>query len=213
MQQAQAIAGLTIRGLAVKLDRPVPRDLRRHKGWLGELIETALGATSQSLPQPDFADLGIELKTIPVHKGGRPKESTHVCTVPLTDHVGLTWEMSLVKRKLQRVLWVPVQADAAIPLADRRIGTPILWSPTASQENTLRTDWEDLMELVCMGELDRLSAHQGEFLQIRPKAADGKALTQGIGASGESIQTLPRGFYLRPSFTENVLRQCYLMTT
>ena len=58
-------------------------------------------------------------------------------------------------------------------------------------------DWEELMDLIVLGEVERITARHGEVLQLRPKAANSKALTEAIGARGEIILTLPRGFYLK----------------
>ena len=190
----------------------MPRDLCRHKGWVGELLEHALGATAPSLPEPDFPHLGIELKTIPVHRNGRPRESTHICTVPLTDNVGLTWGNSLVRRKLARVLWIPIEAAPEIPLMERRIGPALLWGPSPEQEAVLKADFEELMDMVCLGQLERITAHYGIWLQIRPKAADSRAVTEGIGPSGKNVLTLPRGFYLRAAFTAELLSRHYAVT-
>jgi len=46
-------------------------------------------------------------------------------------------------------------------------------------------------------------------LQIRPKAANSKALRWGIGEAGEPIQTLPCGFYLRALFTRQIFEGAY----
>ncbi|MFB0975307.1 MAG: DNA mismatch repair protein MutH, partial [Tolumonas sp.] len=43
-------------------------------------------------------------------------------------------------------------------------------------------------------------------LQLRPKAASGRSLTLAIGKDGTLIQTRPRGFYLRSTFTRQLLR-------
>ena len=56
-----------------------------------------------------------------------------------------------------------------------------------------------------MGRLESITAHQGRYLQVRPKAAHGGSLCWGIGENGQRILTLPRGFYLRPSFTQQIL--------
>ncbi|PTI95482.1 DNA mismatch repair protein MutH, partial [Staphylococcus succinus] len=48
-------------------------------------------------------------------------------------------------------------------------------------------------------------------LQIRPKAANAKALTEAIGAWGERILTLPRGFYLKKNFTSALLARPFLI--
>jgi DNA mismatch repair protein MutH len=209
--RAQALAGQSLEQLAQRLAWPVPADLRHAKGWPGELLERALGATAASLPEPDFTAIGVELKTIPIGRNGRPKESTYICTVPLKDTIGVDWKTSLVRRKLARVLWIPVEAMAEIPLSQRRIGMPLLWSPTSEQELILRADFEELMDMVCLGQWDKLTARYGRWLQIRPKAIDSRALTQATGPSGEAILTLPRGFYLRTRFTAELLRSHYIL--
>ena len=64
LSQAQSIAGLTFGELADELHIPVPPDLKRDKGWVGMLLERALGATAGSKAEQDFSHLGVELKTI-----------------------------------------------------------------------------------------------------------------------------------------------------
>jgi DNA mismatch repair protein MutH len=206
LERAQALAGLTVGQIAAGLGRAVPQDLRRAKGWVGELLERALGATSGSQAAPDFPALGVEMKTLPLRVDGYPKESTYVCTVPLTE-VNACWETSWVRNKLSRVLWLPVEAASGVPVSERRVGLALLWSPTGREESVLRADWEELMDMVCLGHLEDITAHHGVYLQIRPKAANSRALRSGIGASGEQILTLPRGFYLRSSFTAAILAQ------
>ena len=44
-------------------------------------------------------------------------------------------------------------------------------------------------------------------MQIRPKAAHSKIVTDAIGPNGQIIKTLPRGFYLKTSFTGDILKQ------
>ena len=155
-------------------------------------------------PEPDFQHIGIELKTLPLNRSGSPKESTFVCAINLSE-IEAHWEESLVKHKLSRVLWIPIEADPEIPLAARRIGSAILWSPDKKQESSLKRDWQELMEMIAMGELEQITAHQGEYLQVRPKAANTLALTKGTDSEGEEILTLPRGFYLRASLTRQIL--------
>lgn len=209
LKRAWEIAGQRLGEIANKLNRKTPEDLLRNKGWIGETLELALGATAGSKPEPDFQLIGVELKTIPVRPDGQPKETTHVCTVPMTKINGMTWNNSLVKEKLSKVLWIPVEYDQQINLADRKIGAPLLWSPSAEEESQLKTDWEEFMELISLGEIDQITAHLGEVLQIRPKAANSHALSEGIGKEGKTIKTLPRGFYLRTSFTATLLQKYY----
>ena len=209
MARASALAGHTLGELAQHIGLAVPRDLKRDKGWVGMLLERYLGASAGSKPEQDFANIGVELKTIPVDANGRPLETTFVCVAPLTGNSGVTWLNSHVRHKLERVLWIPVEGDRAIPLAQRYVGTPLLWSPDEAEEQQLRQDWEELMDMIVLGEVEQITARHGEVLQIRPKAANSKALTEGIGRNGEPIMTLPRGFYLKKSFTTALLARYF----
>ena len=207
LSRAQAIAGLSFGDLATQLGIPVPPDLKRDKGWVGMLLETALGATAGSKAEQDFRHLGIELKTIPINAQGYPLETTFVSLAPLTQNSGVNWQNSHVRHKLSRVLWIPIEGSRSIPLAERHIGTPILWQPTEQQERQLQRDWEELMDYIVLGQLDKINARLGEVLQLRPKGANSKSLTKGIGKNGEIIDTLPLGFYLRKAFTHEILQQ------
>ena len=204
--RTRALAGRSLADVAAMLGLALPADLRRAKGWVGELLETALGAPGGSAPEPDFAALGVELKTVPVRADGRPRESTHVCTVPLHAAEGITWETSLVRRKLARVLWIPIETPGRGTPDTRRIGNAVLWSPTAAEDAVLCTDFDELMALVAAGTPERISGEMGTWLQIRPKAAHGHALTRTYDARGRPAATLPRGFYLRAAFTARILR-------
>ncbi|MGQ0657679.1 MAG: DNA mismatch repair endonuclease MutH [Chromatiales bacterium] len=207
--RARAIAGLTLGAVAADLSCPVPQSLRRAKGWIGKLIESALGVTAGSRPEPDFADLGIEVKTVPIAPDARPAESTHVCAVSLHDASAQRWDDSLVRRKLTRVLWVPVETDMRVQLAQRRVGQAVLWSPTEEQEQQLRCDWEELMELVALGHADAVSGELGVYLQLRPKAASGRSRAAATAPDGTPTAALPLGFYLRASFTAQILAASY----
>ena len=209
LARARALAGLTLEQLALKFNQPLPKNITYAKGWMGQLLEISLGATATSKAEPDFQLINVELKTLPLTPSGKPKESTYVCTVPLTDLHEQEWSSCWLKRKLQRVLWLPLEADKRIPLAERHVGSAILWSPSEEQAAQLQKDWEELMELVCLGKLDQITSHMGTYLQIRPKGANAKALTTTLDEEGNTIQTLPRGFYLRPEFTGQIIQSNY----
>jgi DNA mismatch repair protein MutH len=206
LERAKAIAGLTLAELARAAGLAVPGDLRRAKGFVGQLVERALGATSGSRAGPDFETLGIECKTLPLDASGRPVESTFVCTIPL-GHVGdIEWEDSPVRAKLRRVLFVPVEGERERAVAERRIGEPFLWSPSADEEADLRFDWDELSGRIGRGDVESITGHLGRYLQVRPKAADSRSRRIARDVDGAAFSALPRGFYLRATFTERVVR-------
>lgn len=207
MQRATQLAGLTLAELAEQLNVEVPKDFSKDKGWGGMLLEQALGATAGSRPEPDFPHLGIEMKSLPISAQGTPQETTFVCVAPLTELAGQTWQTSAFRRKLAHVLWVPILAEKTLSPSERQIGTPFLWRATQAQEQALQKDWEELMELLALGQISQVNAHLGEYLQLRPKAAHGRVTTQAIGDQGEKILAQPKGFYLRTSFTQWILNE------
>ncbi|MDK2377373.1 DNA mismatch repair endonuclease MutH [Serratia fonticola] len=211
LTRAQALAGFNLGELAARAQVSIPKDLKRDKGWVGMLLELYLGAMAGSKPEQDFPELGIELKTIPVDATGNPLETTFVCVAPLTGNSGVTWESSHVRHKLARVLWIPVEGERQIPLAQRRVGSPLLWQPNQEETEMLRRDWEELMDLIVLGQVERITARHGEVLQLRPKAANNKALTEATGEQGQPILTLPRGFYLKKNFTRALLARHFTL--
>ena len=205
LRRARGLAGRRLDWVAGRLGMPVPPDLRRHKGWVGQLLEHVLGATASSRAEPDFPHLGVEMKSLPVTTAGRPLESTYVCTAPMGGQIARTWRDSWVCQKLSRVLWVPIVAERGTPPGHRMVGMPFLWTPTETQARLLREDWESLTDLIAMGELWQLSARHGQVLQLRPKAARASERTWVLDGDGAWVQDTKRGFYLRPSFTAGIL--------
>ncbi|MGJ8694246.1 MAG: DNA mismatch repair endonuclease MutH [Thalassotalea sp.] len=207
INRSQDIAGLTLGEIAIAAKVKIPKDLKREKGWAGLLLEQVLGASAGSKPEPDFPQLGIELKSLPIDRYGKPLETTFVCVAPLTGLVGASWQASHIRNKLAKVLWVPIIAERDIPIADRIVGTPFLWSPDPTQEQLLAKDWQELTDMIVLGEVENIAGRHGQVLQLRPKAANSQAKTKAFDKHGRPFMTLPRGFYLKTQFTQMLLEQ------
>jgi DNA mismatch repair protein MutH len=207
MQRAQNLAGLTLGEIAHQVDIEVPKDLTRNKGWIGLLLEHVLGASAGSRPEPDFPHLGIELKSLPISEQAKPLETTFVSVAPLTGLVGVNWHNCYVRKKLAKVLWVPVISPKTLPLSERLVGTPFLWSPNAEEESLLAQDWQELTDMIVLGEVENIHGKHGQVMQLRPKAANSKAKTQAFDRNGKPFMTLPRGFYLKINFTQALLNR------
>mgnify|MGYP001150985648 CR=1 FL=1 len=205
LERARALTGSAVGAVLRDLGLAASADPVRTKGSAGETLERALGATGGSSQVLDFPDLGVELKTIPVTAEGTPLESTYVCTLSLADAELQEWETSWVRAKLARVLFVPLVGAHKIAWQERVVGAPVLWSPTSEQDDILRADFDDVVGLIGVGRIEELTAHRGRWLQVRPKARDGSVRTLAWGSEGETIATVPRGFYLRTRFTGALL--------
>lgn len=197
LRRARSLAGRKVASLG----------RREHKGGVGELIELALGLVPSSAPEPDVLTLGIEVKTLPV-EDGRVRESTWVCSASPASLVEERWATSRVRKKLARVLWVPVEAGA-VPVAERRVGTAFLWSPDEDEEALLRADWEDLADLVAQGLGFAVSARRGRALQLRPKAKNASVRRAALDVEGERYLAAPQGFYLRRAFTQAIVGRVF----
>lgn len=199
------MAGLRLADVGGLVGAPVPADLKRAKGWVGLAIEAILGATAASRAEPDFPDLGVELKTLPVGADGKPLESTFVCTIELSAIADAEWSSSRVRKKLSDVLWVPVEGARSIPVAERRVGTPFLWVLAEEEEELLRADWDRLVVMMGRGRTAEITGHWGEALQVRPKAARGSSRRRTNDEDGGLYDEQPKGFYLRATFTHALL--------
>lgn len=204
LERAHQLVGCTFKEIASILGYTIDPHSQRSKGSLGQLMELALGATSGSLSRPDFYHLGIELKTLPVCSKGLPQESTYICTAPIPNPERV-WRESRVYQKMAHILWIPYLEAPAI--CDRKIGTPILWKMTSDIECILKQDWEELTEYIHLGQVEKLSAHLGTYLQIRPKAANSHTLIQVLNEQGEMVSIVPKGFYIRSQMTKLILEE------
>jgi DNA mismatch repair protein MutH len=203
LARALALEGSPVEQVARRWGLRVSGAAVSTKGKVGELVERALGATGGSNATWDFPALQVELKTIPVDERGTPRESTFVCAVSLLEAERAEWETSWARAKLARVLWVPIDIRAD---GSRRVGRALLWSPSEQQQRVLAGDFEEILGRIGIGDVEGVSARVGRWLQLRPKAAHGGVRTRAPGGYGETVATVPRGFYLRARFTGAILR-------
>ena len=178
---------------------------------MGRIVERALGLSAAPLSAADFETLGVELKTLPVSGSSRPRESTFVCYVALSSLVETPWEASRVACKLARVLFVPIESEPHLRLAERRVGSArVLLVAIATRERTLagRLRRASPQVRAASGQLETLDARVGRVLQLRPTAAHGAVRVRASDGEGVPCMAQPRAFYLRAGFTGEVYARC-----
>jgi DNA mismatch repair protein MutH len=208
LAHARALGGVELGELADGLGLPVPSGLVRTKGWSGQIIEHELGVTPGGTRGPDFAVLGIELKTVPVSPALVPLESTAVCQIDPVAIAAESWESSYVRQKLARVLFVALEVPpGARSVGERRVAAVRLWSPDAEQERLLRADFELFVRgYFRQGRAEDITGHLGAVLQVRPKGKNAADTRDGYDADGREARVGKQGFYLRPSFVAAILK-------
>jgi DNA mismatch repair protein MutH len=208
LAHARALVGVELGELADGLGLPVPSGLVRTKGWSGQIIEHELGVAPGGTRGPDFASLGVELKTVPVTPALLPLESTAVCQIDPVAMAAESWEGSYVRAKLARVLFVALEVPAgARSVGERRVAAVRLWSPDAEQERLLRADFELFVRgFFRRGRTGDITGHLGAVLQVRPKGRNAADTRAGYDAEGHATRVGKSGFYLRPSFIASILK-------
>src|SRR4051812_17519262 len=208
LAHAHALVGTELGEIADGLGLPVPHGQVRTKGWPGQILERELGVEAGGVRGPDFAALGIELKTVPVDTDLTPRESTAVCQIDPIAIAADSWETSYVREKLQRVLFVALEVPADDDsVGARRVAGVRLWSPDAVEERALRTDFELFVRgYFRRGRTSEITGHLGEVMQVRPKGKNARDLRDGYDADGNPTRVGKCGFYLRPSFVAAILR-------
>ncbi len=209
LSRAHELCGITVGALAERLGRTMRGGASQlhRKGGVGGLVETYLGVQDHSAAGPDFPELGVEVKTLPLSDDGRPSESTYVCALSFREAERAEWESSRAWSKLRRVLWVPVQARSEVSVPERRFGEPFLWSPDEATQRVLRDDWESIIGAVAAGDVENVTARQGQFLQLRPKAANASVRSLAPAPDGSVQMHNPRGFYLRTRLTRSIIAE------
>jgi DNA mismatch repair protein MutH len=187
---------------------PVPVGAVKTKGWAGRVVERELGADDGGAHGPDFASLGIELKTVPVHGDLIPLESTAVCHIDPVAIAGESWATSYARRKLCQVLFIALEVpEATSSVGERRVVAVNLWTPTPHEESALRADFELFArDYFRRGRSAEITGHLGQVMQVRPKAKNSDDRRAAFGPDGEPVRVGKCGFYLRPAFVQGILR-------
>ena len=208
LAHARALVGVELAAVADALGLPVPIGRVRSKGWSGQLLEQELGAATGGARGPDFAALGVELKTVPVDAALSPLESTAVCQIDPIAIAAESWATSYVRRKLARVLFMALEVPpGARSVGDRVVAAARLWSPNADEERALQADFELFVrDYFRRGRAADITGHLGEALQVRPKGRDAADLRSAYDAAGQPTRVGKHGFYLRPAFVGRILR-------
>ncbi|HEX4404487.1 MAG TPA: MutH/Sau3AI family endonuclease [Polyangia bacterium] len=209
LAHARALVGVELAELADALGLPVPAGRVRTKGWSGRILELELGVAPGGARGPDFAALGVELKTVPVDAAGVPLESTAVCQIDPVAIAAESWDGSYVRAKLARVLFVALEVPTgARSVGERRVSAVRLWTPDAREERQLRADFELFVRgFFRLGRADDITGHLGTALQVRPKGRNAADTRDGYDADGAPTRVGKCGFYLRPSFVAAILKR------
>jgi len=207
LAHARALVGVELGELADQLGIPAPPlGAVRTKGWAGQVIERELGVETGGAHGPDFLELAVELKTVPVDEGLVPLESTAVCQIDPIAIAGESWSTSYARRKLAQVLFVALSSERGRAVTERRVSAVRFWSPSRVEDEWLQADFELFVRgYFRLGRAAAITGHLGRVLQVRPKGKNAADLRDSYDEEGRPTRVGKMGFYLRPAFVAAIL--------
>lgn len=204
LNKAQSLKGKTISDLLEG------NDIIKGKGAIGNLIEEyGFGLPNNNDAEPDFKNLGIELKVFPLKKLSKgqltAKERTKICSINYKGLIKENWPDSHARNKLKKILFVFYLYDKSFPVKSKILDF-LLFELEKSNEPLLKEDWEITKNEVSQGRAHLLSESQNKVLAASRSGAGKLPENQW---PEQPIQTLSvrarqRAFSLKPSFTKTL---------
>lgn len=125
-------------------------------------------------PNPDFEEVGTELKTTPLKlkRAGSfsAKERLVISMINYMSVVDETWETSSLQKKLQKILLVAYQYEKDINPVDFLVKVVELWGVPQEDIPTFKSDWDTVVAKIRAGKAHELSGSDTLYLEAATKA-------------------------------------------
>lgn len=201
------LVGRSIGELCALAKIEAPKNNIAAKGFAGHILELFLGAHAHNQSLPDFVNLGIELKSLPVSSNFKVQTPTFVSMATLSSSSFIPFEHSSLYHKVNKLLFVLLHAPKGMPIGKRRILGYFFYTPDKPTLEAMAADYNEFCELIFAARAREINASVGNILQILPKAAHGQVYTPIRDHQGNKAYIAPKAYYLRPSFTNTLLEQ------
>lgn len=202
INKAKSLKGVTIRDLLKD------KDFDKGKGAIGNIIEReGFGIANNNDARPDFEELGIELKVLPLKKNAKGvysvKERTKVCSINYKELIKENWDKSHARYKLDKILFVFYHYDKE-DNNNSEILDYLLFQLENSDEPLIKSDWERTKGLVEEGKAHLLSESQNVVLAASRSGAGKLDEKKWPDQPNQTLskKARQRAFSLKPSFTK-----------
>lgn len=180
---------------------------QENKGSIGLIIEEHwFGVKNNNDQQPDFPNLGIELKVLPMKRLSNRqltvKERTKICSIDYVKLVDEQWKQSNARKKLNKILFVFYEYVAENPL-DSKVLEYHLFTLSSNDEPLIRSDWERTKDYVKKGFAHQLSESQNVVLAAS-RAGEGNSAGVPQPVKRHSASAAKRAFSLKSSYTKTI---------
>lgn len=177
------------------------------KGYFGQLVERVyFGIENNSRPEPDFAEVGMELKTSPLTMTGRnkyvSKERLVLGIINYCDLLEQEFENSDFWHKNSSLLLIFYLFEKEkIPL-DYIIKIVGEWAFASDDFEVIKKDWSHIKKMVEDGRAHELSEGQTYYLGACTKGANSKSLRDQPRSSEKAMQ---RAFSFKQGYVNHII--------
>ena len=206
VEYAQRLVGHTLRDFVYVEELT---DTRRRRGSFGNAVEEyyfKYGLNSDS--SPDFAEVGLELKTTPVKKNSRGElVSKERLVFTMIDYDGVVkedFEHSQFLKKARDVLLITYLYEPGKNALDYVIEAAARWGLPEEDIPQIRRDWETVVEKVRSGHAEDISGGDTLYLEACTKAADS---TVRRSQPFSDVPAKPRAWALKASYMTAIQRK------
>lgn len=202
---AERLVGHSLREILDEL--PPKIDFGGHKGGFGTALERHYFCYEpNSRPEPDFAQVGIELKATPLKRVGKnklvAKERLVLGMIDYMTVVSEEWEKSSLLSKNSHLLLVFYLHEVGKDPRDFSIEIVRLWDLPEEDLQIIRQDWETIVGKVKAGLAHEISEGDTLYLAACTKGARGSDTRR---QPCSSLPAKPRAFSLKASYMNSVI--------
>lgn len=206
-EYAKRLEGHTLREECEGVDN-LP-DAHQRKGSFGNALEKYyFHYEINSDPNPDFKEVGTELKSTPLKKrrdgSFSAKERLVISMIDYMTVVDETWETCSLQKKLQKILLVVYQYEKDINPVDFMVKLVELWGLPAEDVPTFKNDWNTVVDKVRDGRAHEISGSDTLYLEAATKAATAKDRRK---QPFSDIPAKPRAWAIKNSYMTTVFNQ------
>lgn len=205
LEKARAAEGISFG----ELDKKGRLSNSKSKGGLGQIIEESyFGYKVNSSAEPDFQELGIELKVTPFKKNTKgkitAKERLVLNIINYMKEVNYTFDTSSFWNKNSKLLLMFYQWLPGIDRSDLKVTKSILFTFSDSDLQIIKKDWETIVNKVRDGKAHELSEGDTNYLGACTKGANKSSLREQPFSKELAMQ---RAFSLKQSYMTSLVRK------
>ena len=183
------------------------RKIDNNKGVIGQIIEEGLfGYSINNRAEPDFEQLGIELKVTAVkaleNKNYVAKERLVLNLIDYYVEGETDFEHSSFWNKNKNLLVMFYLYEEGMPLDQCQIVDSVLYKYPAEDLKIIKDDWEKINNRINKGEAHLISEADTMYLAACTKGENGQALRF---QPHSDIKAKQRAFCLKPSYLNRII--------